>query len=520
MSALYDAAGKKVFSAGFPLNRGVVQGDIFSPVAFILALALVLCRHGQRSDQGCEQGAEAGAGCEGVIAEGGSEPPEGCNSFANLLLLLLGSMEYADDAALVDIEEAAASLRVSRLEAGAKQDADMEISRPKTEVMHAQQQAQVSPAKPQDYAKITQCKAPVLKHVCQYCGDGFDTQQGLRKHTTSHCEEAKRRVYGTTEEEWEVERVLDARGSPQFRFYLVRWAGWEEAGWSDSWESWRDMLNAAEAVDQFWAGSELSRDSTIEVAGEVRCCWCNRLYTGEYAARSLKSHHTRKPNSGGCKLKPKSRVGSRAERAVIRKKKEDAQGREKHVWIGDHKLKNIYAFKYLGFMFLADGDRRHAVAVRMAIARARFGQMFNIWGSTVLPISAQVQLFEAGVVSVLVYGSEVWPMDTDMKRSLRGWCAKCLTHITGKSIVEENRDPSYPLVAKVLRRRFKWLGHSLRRSGSLVQTVLLQHAKDRLDGKSKNGDIILEAPKYDTIQELLELVGDKESWGCMSNLIC
>ena len=104
---------------------------------------------------------------------------------------------------------------------------------------------------------------------------------------------------------------------------------------------------------------------------------------------------------------------------MLRSKREKAQETAGDVWLGDHKLSNVYAFKYLGFMFLADGDRRQATQVRMGIARTRFGQLYHIWGSTLVSLSAQLQLFEAAVVSVLVYGCEAWVMDSKLQASLR-----------------------------------------------------------------------------------------------------
>ena len=280
------------------------------------------------------------------------------------------------------------------------------------------------------------------------------------------------------------------------------------------------MLNAAGAVDEFWAGSSLNKEANIEVAGEVRCCWCNKMYVGRHAERSMKAHHTKKPAKGGCAFQPQSRAGSRAEKAVVRRKKERAQEAAGEVWIGDHKLKNVYNFKYLGFMFLADGDRRHAAAIRMGIARTRFGQLHNIWGSTVIPRSAQMKLFEAGVVSVLVYGSEAWIMDDQLVASLTAWCARCVTHITGESIKDEYKTPTYPLVKKILKRRFRWLGHQLRRDGSLVQQALLHLAQDHISGNYKIGSVISEAPKFTSTEHLLGLAGDRELWNMLSNEIC
>jgi hypothetical protein len=284
------------------------------------------------------------------------------------------------------------------------------------------------------------------------------------------------------------------------------------------------MLNAARLVDEFWANSGLNKESSIEKAGEVRCCWCNQMYTGSYANRSLKSHHTKKPKKGGCEFKPKSneRKGSRAEKAVIRSKVEKAQAKEGAVWLGDCKLTNVYAFKYLGFMFLADGDRRQAAIIRMGMAKTRFGQLFHIWGSTVFQRGAKLQLFESGIISMLVYGCEAWVMDGALMTSLRSWCAKCTTHITGDSIRDEYKNPAYPIVSKILKRRFRWLGHSLRRSGSLVQKALIHLAECHLED-AKSGSILSEAQdhgiRYNTVEELIELAEDKENWNRLSNLI-
>ena len=48
----------------------------------------------------------------------------------------------------------------------------MEISIPKTEVMHVQQQAAVGKVCRADYTALE----GVLKHKCEFCGDGFDTK--------------------------------------------------------------------------------------------------------------------------------------------------------------------------------------------------------------------------------------------------------------------------------------------------------------------------------------------------------
>ena len=85
-------------------------------------------------------------------------------------------------------------------------------------------------------------------------------------------------------------------------------------------------MNASTTVDKFWASSQLDKTSCIVLQSESRCEWCCRLYEGRYAERSLKSHYTK-----GCDHKPKSRVGARAERTAIRKKRRAVQQQQEKV---------------------------------------------------------------------------------------------------------------------------------------------------------------------------------------------
>ena len=47
-----DTDGTEVMSSPFPIKRGVVQGDITSPLYFILALELILRTHDNNRDKG------------------------------------------------------------------------------------------------------------------------------------------------------------------------------------------------------------------------------------------------------------------------------------------------------------------------------------------------------------------------------------------------------------------------------------------------------------------------------------
>ena len=111
--------GTSVMSKPFAVNRGVIQGDITSPIYFTLALELILKRYDVNPHRGVQ--------------------------FQGQQVHTLG-YGYADDAALLDDNIDVAADRVSSIVFGSTRDADMQINTDKTEVMHVVEQGRVSQA--------------------------------------------------------------------------------------------------------------------------------------------------------------------------------------------------------------------------------------------------------------------------------------------------------------------------------------------------------------------------------------
>ena len=150
LRAIYESAsavvrvprsdGSYEMSDTFPIDRGVIQGDIVSPKGFIAALHLIRIMHD---------------------VKGGVHMGD----------MSIDCLEYADDAPLIDTLSEFATQRISTLEEGALKSADMVISRPKTEVMHVRKQ---EPSTAVTYEAVTELiDKGILKHKCQFCGAGF-----------------------------------------------------------------------------------------------------------------------------------------------------------------------------------------------------------------------------------------------------------------------------------------------------------------------------------------------------------
>ena len=195
-----------------------------------------------------------------------------------------------------------------------------------------------------------------------------------------------------------------------------------------------------------WTGLSLWH----EVDGGVHC---NRFFK---RAQDVKAHLSRKV--GGCELKPWSRAGSLAEKAVeLDMRARAAAGRAEPVCLEGQPLTFVYLFLYLGYTYQGDGERHVGATIRMDLAKVKFAQLQHVWAppssrSSRSGVSLKVNLFRAGIVSVLCYGLEAWWMDEALRRKLRSWNARCLHRITGRSHRDETVDPSFDFVRYVLAR--------------------------------------------------------------------
>ena len=176
--------GKKSRCDNFGIGRGVLQGDITSPLFFIMALELIMRTHDAEN------------------------PQKGVN-LADTIIHILG---YADDAVILEdgtpngVQQI--TERVNSISQGSKQDADMLLNTDKTVVMHVRAQEEVPPA--------TQAEArEVCKFTCPHlnCGYVFASKAGMLVHAGG-CE---------WKDEFEVDFITNHRGPITARQYNIRW---------------------------------------------------------------------------------------------------------------------------------------------------------------------------------------------------------------------------------------------------------------------------------------------------------
>ena len=116
---------------------------------------------------------------------------------------------------------------------------------------------------------------------------------------------------------------------------------------------------------------------------------------------------------------------------------------------------------------------------------------------------------------------ESWNLSDAILSFLKGWNARCLAHITGRSIPEEARDPSFKLINKLKARRLKWVKEEFERLKDDLEEgremrwstrSIIARAESMLaTGGYKNGFVLEDAPKHNSVQQLINAT--KGEWG-------
>ena len=68
----------------------------------------------------------------------------------------------------------------------------------------------------------------------------------------------------------------------------------------------------------------------------------------------------------------------------------------------------LYKFKYLGFMFSADGREEVDTRRRIGMAVSRCGQLRFVMGAKNIKLKTKIKIHRCAVGSLFTYGSEAW----------------------------------------------------------------------------------------------------------------
>ena len=141
--------------------------------------------------------------------------------------------------------------------------------------------------------------------------------------------------------------------------------------------------------------------------------------------------------------------------------------------LGGQALEEVDSFTYLGSIIDNQGGTDADVKARIGKARAAFTQLKIIWSSKILSQRTKVRLFNSNVKSVLLYGSETWRMTKTTINKVQTFINTCLRRILNIHWPDKisnmelwNRTQQLPAEIEIGRRRWNWIGHTLRKPTS------------------------------------------------------
>jgi hypothetical protein len=161
--------------------------------------------------------------------------------------------------------------------------------------------------------------------------------------------------------------------------------------------------------------------------------------------------------------------------------------------IQDTTLENVDKFTYLGSSMNANTTLDTEISARLGKAASTFGRLTKrVWKNKHLSINTKVRVYEACVLSVLLYGSECWPTYRHQESRLSAFHTRNLRFIIGKTWEDRMTNEelfkitkSEPLSSKMKYIRIRWAGHVNRMESKRIPHQLL-HAV-LLEGKRQTG---------------------------------
>lgn len=149
--------------------------------------------------------------------------------------------------------------------------------------------------------------------------------------------------------------------------------------------------------------------------------------------------------------------------------------------IGDHTLEVVENFTYLGSIISSNLSLDAEINVRIGKAATAMARLKKrIWDNTMLTTNTRMKVYQACVLSTLLYGSEAWTLYSRQERRLNAFHMRCLRrllgttwqdHVTNEDILSQAGMPS--MFAILTQRRLRWLGHVCRMDdGRIPKDVL------------------------------------------------
>ena len=138
-------------------------------------------------------------------------------------------------------------------------------------------------------------------------------------------------------------------------------------------------------------------------------------------------------------------------------------------------------FTYLGSIINETGGTDEDITARIRKAQSTFSMLMPVWKEKCIRLQTKLRIFDTNVKSALLYGSETWRSTKLLIKKLQTFINKCLKMILNirwpEVISNEElwgRTHQSRIEESIKRRKWKWIGHTLRKRENNITRSALQ----------------------------------------------
>ena len=145
-------------------------------------------------------------------------------------------------------------------------------------------------------------------------------------------------------------------------------------------------------------------------------------------------------------------------------------------------VETVSDFFWGGSKITADGDCSHEIKRHLLLGRKAMTNLDSIFKSRDITLPTKFRLVKAMVFSVVVYGCESWTVKKAERRRIDAFELLCWRRLlrvpwtartSNQSILKEI-SPGISLEGMMLKLKFQYFGHLMRRVDSLEKTLMLR----------------------------------------------
>ena len=158
---------------------------------------------------------------------------------------------------------------------------------------------------------------------------------------------------------------------------------------------------------------------------------------------------------------------------------------------------NSEIFIFLGSKITTDGDCSHEIKKCLLLGRKALTNLDSILKSRVTILPTKVHLVKSMVFPVVMYWCESWIIKNAEHRRIDAfelWCRVPWTARRSNQSILKETSPEYPLEGQMLKLKFQYFGHLIRRTESLEKTWCWERSKAGGEGDDRGWDGWMTSP--------------------------